>query len=146
MTPAKPFEALGQYRATDAYGAAAAADRLQLVLRMMQGAIDRIATARGHLQRGETAAKGEQIGRAIGLVDGLRTCLDTEHGQEIATNLEALYGYMLNRLMEANLKDDENALNEVADLLGEIKSGWETMAANHRPPISHAEQAATVEA
>jgi len=146
MNPAKPFEALGQYRATDAYGAAAAADRLQLVLRMMQGAIDRIATARGHLQRGETAGKGEQIGRAIGLVDGLRTCLDAEQGQDIATNLEALYGYMLNRLMEANLNNDEGALKEVADLLNEIKSGWETMAANHRTLYPDPAPATTVEA
>ncbi len=125
-------KALGQYRVTDAYGAAAAGDRLQLIDRMMQGALDRIATARGHMRRGETAEKGEQIGSAIGLVDGLRTCLDTESGQDIAANLDSLYRYMLNRLMDANLKNDDAPLAEVADLLGEIKSGWEVMAAQHR--------------
>jgi flagellar protein FliS len=132
MSANRPGDALGQYRATNAYGATAA-DRLQLVLQMLRGAIDRIATARGHLRRGEVAGKGEQIGRAIGLVDGLRTCLDAEQGGEIAANLDALYAYMLNRLMAANVKDDEGALIEVADLLNEIKSGWELMAAEHRP-------------
>ena len=43
--------ALNDYRTVDAYGAAAASDRVQLVLRMMQGAMDRIATARGHASR-----------------------------------------------------------------------------------------------
>ncbi len=127
-------DALGQYRTTDAYGAAASEDRLQLVLRMMQGAHDRITTAKGHMQREETAEKGEQIGKAIGLIDGLRACLDMEQGQEIAANLEALYQYMLSRLMDASMKNDAEALNEVADLLTEVKSGWETMAASYRAP------------
>lgn len=120
---------LRQYRAVDAYGAAAAGDRLQLVLRMMQGALDRIATARGHMERGEQAPKGEALGRAVRLIDGLRSCLDAERGGEIATNLSALYDYMVRRLTEANLRNDTRALDEVADLLDEIRSGWEQIAA-----------------
>ena len=46
---------MNQYRTVDAYGAAAAGDRVQLIARLMQGALDRIATARGHMQRGEVA-------------------------------------------------------------------------------------------
>jgi len=134
MSSSNLNDALGQYRVTDAYGAAASEDRLQLILRMMQGALDRIATARGHLQREEMAEKGEQIGRAIGLIDGLRACLDMEGGAEIAANLEALYQYMLSRLMEAGMNNDDEALVEVADLLTEIKSGWATMAAEYRLP------------
>ncbi len=140
MSSADFNSALGHYRATDAYGAAASSDRLEIVLRMMQGAIDRIAAARGHLQREEVAAKGEQIGRAIGLIDGLRSSLDMERGQEISASLEALYDYMLNRLMEASLKNDPEALTEVAGLLGEIKSGWATMAAEYRRQHPQPEQ------
>lgn len=121
--------ALGQYRAVTAYGAANG-DRLQLVLRMMDGALDRIVTARGHMARRETAAKGEAIGRAIGLIDGLRTSLDKQRGGEIAANLEALYDYMMRRLVEANLRDDERRLDEVAGLLDEIRLGWQAMSSN----------------
>lgn len=139
MSSSSRNDALGQYRTTDAYGAAASGDRLQLISKMMQGALDRIATARGHLQRDEAAEKGEQIGRAIGLVDGLRVSLDLEGGQEIAANLDALYQYMLNRLMEASMNNDDDALVEVSGLLAEIKSGWENMSANYRPETSIAE-------
>jgi len=117
--------ALGQYRSTNAYGAAAADDRLQLILHMMDGAISRIATARGHMARNEAALKGEEIGRAIGLIDGLRTSLDKDQGGDIAQNLEALYDYMMHRLVEANLNDNTEILDEVEDLLHEIKSGWQ---------------------
>ena len=121
---------LNQYRSVDAYGAAAASDRMQLVLRLMQGALDRIATARGHMRRGEQAPKGEALGRAVRMIDGLRSCLDHERGGEIAANLAALYDYMTRRLTEANLRNDQRGLDEVADLLDEIRGGWEQMAAS----------------
>lgn len=121
---------MNQYRTVDAYGAASAGDRLQLVARMMQGALDRIATARGHMQRGEQAPKGEALGRAVRMIDGLRSCLDHERGGEVATNLAALYEYMTRRLTEANLRNDQRPLDEVADLLDEIRSGWEQLMAS----------------
>jgi len=120
---------MNQYRAVDAYGAAASGDRLQMVARLLQGALDRIATARGHMQRGEQAPKGEALGRAVRMIDGLRSCLDHERGGEIAANLAALYEYMTRRLTEANLRNDQRPLDEVADLLDEIRSGWEQMMA-----------------
>ncbi len=116
--------ALGHYRSVDAYGAAAAEDRTQLVLRMLEGALDRIATARGQMQRRETGAKGESINKAIGLIDGLRGSLDLDRGGEIAANLNRLYDYMNRRLVEANLGDEPELLDEVADLLEDIRSAW----------------------
>jgi flagellar protein FliS len=129
---ATPSNALGHYRSVNAYGAAAG-DRVQLIMNLLDGAIDRVATARGHMQRREVAAKGHQIGRAIGIVEGLRTSLDAEHGGAIASNLGALYEYMARRLLEANLRDDESRLDEVAGLLEEIRSAW---AAIHRDPAA----------
>ena len=120
---------LNQYRAVDAYGAAASSDRMQLILRMMQGALDRLAAAGGHMARGEQGLKGEALGRAVRLIDGLRSCLDKERGGEIAANLAALYEYMTRRLTEANLRNDPRCLSEVADLMEQIRSGWEQMAA-----------------
>lgn len=123
--------ALGHYRSVGAYGAAAG-DRLQLVLKMMDGALDRIAAARGHMQRQEAGPKGEHIGRAVQLIEGLRTCLDHEQGGEISGNLEALYDYMTRRLTEANLTNEARMLDEVTDLLGDIRSAWRQLALN--PP------------
>lgn len=122
---------LGYYQSVNAYGAAASG-RVQLILQMMNAAIDRIVTAKGNVRRREVAAKGAAIGKAIGIIDGLRTSLDKERGGDIAANLEAIYDYMMRRLVEANLNDDERHLDEVAGLLEEIRSGWEVVARN--PP------------
>ncbi|MCY1305876.1 Flagellar secretion chaperone FliS [compost metagenome] len=75
------------------------------------------------------AEKGELIGKALGIVSGLREALDMEKGGELAGNLESLYGYITQRLLEANRNNDATILDEVAGLLREVKSGWDQIAA-----------------
>lgn len=129
MSKNKTHQPLGHYSTVNAYGAAEADNGLQLILSMMSGAQDRIAAARGHLERQETQQKGEQLGKAIGLIDGLRGALDHAGGTEIAGNLDALYEYMTRRLVEANAQDAVEPLEEVGVLLGEIREAWEQVMA-----------------
>ncbi len=140
MSSSSKHGALGEYRSNNAYGAAAADDRLQLILHMMQGALSRIATARGHMVRKDAAQKGEELSRAIGLIDGLRTSLDRDQGGDIAGNLEALYDYMMRRLVEANLNDSTEILDEVEELLREIQSGWEGLMKSPEAQLLKPEQ------
>ena len=103
------------------------ASRERLVQMLLDGALERIAVARGHMQRNEVARKGEQIGRAISIVEGLRASLNPEAG-EISANLEDLYTYIASRLLAANAANDESLLDEAASLLREIKSAWDVIA------------------
>lgn len=118
--------AVGQYQTVNIYGEVEGADDIQLILLMMQGALERITAARGHMERGEMAPKGEQISKVIAIIDTLRGCVNPEAG-EMAANLESLYEYMVRTLVTANASDDPQGLREVSALLNEIKSGWEGM-------------------
>lgn len=129
MSKHKSNQPLGHYSTVSAYGAAEADNGLQLILSMMSGAQDRIASARGHLERGETQQKGEQLGKAIALIDGLRGALNHDAGAEIAGSLDALYDYMTRRLAEANAQSAVAPLDEVSGLLGEIREAWEQVIA-----------------
>jgi flagellar protein FliS len=124
MASLPPRQGVGHYQTVNAYAAASSGNRAELVLRLMSGAIDRLTMAKGYLRRRETAAKGEEIGRAIGIIDGLRAALNSTEGGKIAENLDSLYDYMMRRLLEANMKDDERRVEEVIELLEEIRSGW----------------------
>lgn len=108
--------------------AAQYADPHKLVSMLIDGAVERISQARGALERGQTARKGERIGKAIAIVDSLRASLDLDKGGEVAVNLSSLYDYMSRRLLHANLKNDADALDEVQRLLKEIKTGWDGIA------------------
>jgi len=120
-------------RAAQAYGSMAvqtgieAATPHRLVQMLMEGALEKMAAARGHMQRGNIAEKGENISWAISIIEGMRASLDQDAGGDIARNLNDLYDYMGRRLLEANLRNDAKALDEVIVLLREIKAGWDAI-------------------
>ena len=99
-------------------------DPHQLIMRLLDGGIDRIAQAKGALQQNDNKLKGELIGKAIGIISGLSACLDDGQEGQLSANLSALYDYMGMRLLEANLENDITKLDEVSRLLGEIRSAW----------------------
>ncbi len=119
--------ALNEYQRVGTQSQVAGASPHELVQMMLDAALARIAAARGALDAGETAIKGVMIGRAIGLVEGLRVSLDMERGGELAQNFAALYDYMARRLLEANARSDGKMLDEVASLLRELQTGWKEM-------------------
>lgn len=103
------------------------ADPHRLIQLLMAGALDRIARARGHLQRGEIAARGQSITRAIEIIEGLRVSIDRSVQHPLTDNLLGLYDYMGRRLLQANLESSPALLDEVAGLLREIKEGWDAI-------------------
>jgi flagellar protein FliS len=120
--------ALNQYQKVGLQSAVEQASPHRLIQMLMEGALSRIASAIGHMARGETEAKGRQISLAISIIDGLRGSLDQDKGGEIASNLDRLYDYMCRRLLEANLKNDTGMLTEVQSLMHQIKSGWDAIS------------------
>lgn len=121
--------AMRQYQSVNTQAQAIEADPHRLIQMLMEGGLTRLAQARGAMEREQTALKGELVSKAIAIVGGLRQALNLEQGGELAVNLDNLYAYMTTRLMEANLKNDPAILEEVADLLREVKSGWDAIAA-----------------
>ncbi|CAM5559591.1 Flagellar protein FliS OS=Stutzerimonas stutzeri OX=316 GN=CXK95_10375 PE=3 SV=1 [Stutzerimonas stutzeri] len=120
--------AMRQYQQVGVKAQVTEADPHRLIQMLMQGGLDRIAQARGAMEREAFAEKGVLIGKAINIIGGLRDVLDKEAGGELATNLERLYEYMTMRLFEASRHNNVSKLDEVAKLLGEIKSGWDGIA------------------
>lgn len=101
----------------------------QLVLMLFDGALLQISIAGLHIKQKEIAEKGKAIGNAISIIDsGLRACLNHEAGGDLSEKLAALYEYMCTRLLHANLRNDQAALDEVTQLLKELKSAWEEIA------------------
>jgi len=120
-------KALRQYQQVNTHSGVAYASPHRLIQMLMEGALERIAVAKGCIQRQDIAAKGEQLGKAIDIIGGLRDGLNPEAGGEIAANLDALYDYLQRRLLQANLNSDITILDEVADLLRPIKEAWDTI-------------------
>lgn len=119
--------AVAQYGKVAAESEVAYASPHRLVQMLMEGALDKVATAKGCIERNDLAGKSRQITWAMSIVNGLRSSLDMETGGEIAVNLDDLYGYMTRRMIDASAQNDAAALDEVIDLMLEIKGAWDAM-------------------
>ncbi|WP_179402906.1 flagellar export chaperone FliS [Burkholderia guangdongensis] len=97
----------------------------RLIAMLYQGARQAIALARMHAQQDNVAARGEAVGKAIRIVEsGLQLALNREAGGDIAARLDALYGYICRRLVEANVHASEPMLIEVDGLLATLEEAW----------------------
>ncbi|BFI97085.1 MAG: flagellar export chaperone FliS [Rhodanobacter sp.] len=124
MTNAYMRQASALYQQTGLAGRVEGADPHQLIALLLDGAMERIAQARGHLYRGDVSAKGAAVTKAVAIVGELRVSLDHKAGGEVAQRLDSLYDYITRRLLFAQLNNDQEALVECMDLLEPVRKGW----------------------
>lgn len=117
--------AMKQYQTVSVHAQVTEADPHRLIQMLMEGGLQRIVQAKGAMEYGNIPLKGELIGKAMGIIGGLRDALDQSKGGEIAANLDNLYAFMQQRLTLANLHNDPAMLDDVANTLREIKLGWD---------------------
>ncbi len=130
MNRANPYNVMRQYGESGDMAEVSYASPHRLIQMLLDGALDRLAVAKGHMLRGEVAGKGNRIRGALMLIGGLRSSLNKEAGGDIARNLDLLYDYMERRLLLANAKNDPELLGEVMSLLTEIKTAWDAIPDN----------------
>lgn len=100
-----------------------------LVVMLFEGLSDALAQARGAMRSRNIEAKGRAISRAVGIVgEGLRGRLNMQEGGQLAIDLDELYGYITVRLIHANLRNDEAALDECVRLLEPVRQAWSQIA------------------
>lgn len=101
---------------------------LELVVMLYDGAIRALGQARDAIGRRDLVAKRAAMNRAIDIVQHLQSSLDMEAGGEIAANLDALYTYVIERLLEANRRTDQAPVEEAARLLTTLREAWAQIA------------------
>ena len=120
-------KALGEYNSVATEAETGFASQHRLVQMLMEGVLTRVSTAKGQIERGDLEGKSSSISSAMAIIMALKSSLDMKAGGEIAINLDDLYAYMNGRLIDANARNEIEALTEVGSLMGEIKSGWDAM-------------------
>ena len=124
-----PMRALRQYQKVNSHAQISEASPHRLVQMLMEGGLDRMAQAKGALERGDIALKGLMLGKATDILIGLRDGLNPQKTEDPAAieQLDSLYAYMTNRLMDANTSNDAAIIDEVSGLLETLKSGWDAI-------------------
>ena len=119
-------EALKQYRQLGLETQINNASPHRLIQLLMDGALDRLNGAKAAMDRGDAATKGVLIGKAMGIISGLRSSLNMDvESSDLPERLDGLYDYMGRRLLEASTYNKAEVVTEVIDLMKTIKSGWD---------------------
>ncbi|EKM0484466.1 TPA: flagellar export chaperone FliS [Escherichia coli] len=101
------------------------ASQQQLVTMLFDGVLSALVRARLFMQDNNQQGKGVSLSKAINIIEnGLRVSLDEESKDELTQNLIALYSYMVRRLLQANLRNDVSAVEEVESLMRNIADAW----------------------
>ncbi len=112
------------YQSVAVHGTVTCADPHRLVLMLMDGALERMAIARGYIDRGQIGKKAQALHQCINIVNELLGAVNVSKGGPLAQNLIELYDYMLRQLLLANADSNPERIKEVASLMGEIRSAW----------------------
>lgn len=118
------MNALHQYQSVNTQTSVVDTDRHQLIQLLFDGALERINMAKARVQAKDFEGKNKLITKSIEIIAGLRSFLDMDKGQDLAQNLSDLYIYCERRLLEANIKNDIEALDEVAGHIRTVREGW----------------------
>jgi flagellar secretion chaperone FliS len=125
-----PYQAAQQYASVKVQTNVLVASPHRLIQMLFEGALERIAQAKGAMQQYQIARKGELISKAINIVAGLQGSLDDKAaGGDLALKLDGLYDYIIRRLSQANYENNPEILDECGRLLSEIKMAWDDIAA-----------------
>jgi flagellar protein FliS len=121
------IRSVGEYAQTNVQTDVHSASPHRLIQMLLEGFLTHINVARGAMEHGDMALKGEQVSRAIMILGGLEESLDCERGGELAQNLANLYRYIRSRLLFASSNNDQTLLNEVVVLMIDIKGAWDAI-------------------
>lgn len=123
---------LNQYQKTSLETGMENATPHKLIAMLYDGVIENIALAKGAMQRKDIPLKAEKLNKAVLIIGSLRSNLDMDNGKEVSENFDGLYSYINRKLLEASSKNDIDALDEVTELVKEIRHTWSLMPDNFK--------------
>ena len=80
------------------------------------------------MREGRPGVAGERLRRAEAIINELHVTLNMEAGGEVAVRLEALYVFFKDRLGAARREQDADKVDEVARMMGELRTSWAQIA------------------
>ncbi len=101
----------------------------KLVEMLFEGLLNNVGSAAAALERGDIKAKCQHVNIAVRILDeGLKGALNLKEGGDLAANLNGVYGYCVNQLTLANVRNDVALLQEVRNVIMPIADAWKQIA------------------
>jgi flagellar protein FliS len=105
----------------------------KILLMLYEGCLKFIRIAKVKIQENKIAEKGKNISKALAIISELINTLDHEVGGQLSRDLEALYIFMMDKLIEGNLNNRIEDLEAVEKIMLTLHEAWVDVISNPRP-------------
>ncbi len=103
-------------------------NQTQLVVMLYDGALRFLHQGVEAIGRNDIEGKATACDRALAIVQHLHLSLDMERGEEIASELERLYSFVIAQIVEGSSKLDTEKLEEAIKVLSILRPAWAELA------------------
>ena len=128
---------LRAYQKTTVNAEISVADPYYVTKLLYQGLFERLAQAKGAIERGDLALKAQKLSTATAILENLRSTLDFSQSKSIAQGLYDIYSYMIDQVAEASLNLMTQPIDNAIRALMPIKKAWDSI------PVTAQQEAAS---
>ncbi|MBU5269562.1 flagellar export chaperone FliS [Clostridium cochlearium] len=100
------------------------ASKEQLLLMVVDGAVKFSKIAKQGIEEKDIKKAHENIIKTQNIFYELMATLDVDKGGEWAENLMKIYDFIIQRLLEANIKKDVKIMDEIIPIIEDIRDTW----------------------
>ncbi|MGN0901926.1 MAG: flagellar export chaperone FliS [Succinivibrio sp.] len=118
---------LKAYQKTNVNAELSVADPYYVTKMLFQGLFERMAQAKGAIERGDLALKAKKLSTATAIIENLRSTLDFSKGQALAENLFKIYSYMIKQLNDATIEATTVGIENAMKAFMPIKQAWDAI-------------------
>ena len=105
----------------------------RLVVMLYDGCLRFLFQSAYAMREGDRVQSQDRMRRAEAIIDELTVTLDHERGGEVASRLQGIYAFCRRHLIEASMEQDPHKIEEVSELLSELRDAWAEIAGEERP-------------
>ncbi|MCP4754012.1 MAG: flagellar export chaperone FliS [Proteobacteria bacterium] len=102
-------------------------DQGTLILMLYDGAIRFLKVAINKIKTEDLEEAHNAITKSKNIISELMTSLNVDSSGRVGASLKSLYVYMFNRLIDANIQKKADYVEEVCELMTELRAGWRTV-------------------
>lgn len=128
---------LRAYQKTTVNAEISVADPYYVTKLLYQGLFERLAQAKGAIERGDLALKAKKLSTATAILENLISTLDFSQSKSIAQGLYDIYSYMIDQVAEASLNLMTQPIDNAIRALMPIKKAWDSI------PVTAQQEAAS---
>ena len=128
---------LRAYQKTTVNAEISVADPYYVTKLLYQGLFERLAQAKGAIERGDLALKAKKLSTATAILENLRSTLDFSQSKTIPEGVYDIYSYMIDQVAEASLNLMTQPIDNAIRALMPIKKAWDSI------PVTAQQEAAS---